>query len=82
MRDGAHIDSRRRRGLVKGVAKAPDILEQDTETMISTNVTGLINMTQVRGPSKILSFLATPTNEVVPNSHHRYVMSRLTGLMI
>ncbi|KAI4228615.1 MAG: hypothetical protein L6R36_001471 [Xanthoria steineri] len=33
-------------GLVKGVAKAPDILEQDTETMISTNVTGLINMTQ------------------------------------
>ncbi|KAL8846724.1 MAG: hypothetical protein Q9221_008198 [Calogaya cf. arnoldii] len=33
-------------GLVKGVAKAPDILESDTETMISTNVTGLINMTQ------------------------------------
>ncbi|KAL8666255.1 MAG: hypothetical protein Q9202_001523 [Teloschistes flavicans] len=33
-------------GLVKGVAKAPDILEEDTETMISTNVTGLINMTQ------------------------------------
>lgn len=50
--------------------------------MISTNVTGLINMTQVGGPSKILSFLATPTNEVVPNSHRQYVMSRLTGLMI
>ncbi|KAL8696697.1 MAG: hypothetical protein Q9224_002666, partial [Gallowayella concinna] len=33
-------------GLVKGVAKAPDILEEDTDTMISTNVTGLINMTQ------------------------------------
>ncbi|KAL8733413.1 MAG: hypothetical protein Q9181_003598 [Wetmoreana brouardii] len=33
-------------GLVKGTAKAPDILEEDTETMISTNVTGLINMTQ------------------------------------
>ncbi|KAI4205344.1 MAG: hypothetical protein LQ350_000384 [Teloschistes chrysophthalmus] len=33
-------------GLVKGVAKAPDILEEDTETMISTNLTGLINMTQ------------------------------------
>ncbi|KAL8780815.1 MAG: hypothetical protein Q9213_006288 [Squamulea squamosa] len=35
-----------RRGLVKGVAKAPDILEEDINTMISTNVTGLINMTQ------------------------------------
>ncbi|KAL8726602.1 MAG: hypothetical protein Q9166_006637 [cf. Caloplaca sp. 2 TL-2023] len=33
-------------GLVKGVAKAPDILEEDTEMMITTNVTGLINMTQ------------------------------------
>ncbi|KAL8941957.1 MAG: hypothetical protein Q9216_001937 [Gyalolechia sp. 2 TL-2023] len=33
-------------GLVKGVARAPEILEEDTETMISTNVTGLINMTQ------------------------------------
>ena len=82
MGEGAHIDSWRRRGLVKGVAKAPDILEQDTETMISTNVTGLINMTQVGGRSKILSFLATPTNEVVPNPHRQYVMSRLTGLMI
>lgn len=52
MRDRPHIDPRMRRGLVKGVAKAPDILEQDTETMISTNVTGLINMTQVGGQSK------------------------------
>ncbi|KAL8653441.1 MAG: hypothetical protein Q9210_002098 [Variospora velana] len=40
------------RGLVKGVAKAPDILEEDTETMISTNVTGLINMTQVSKEKK------------------------------
>ena len=34
------------RGLVKGVAKAPDIDPQDMDTMFSTNVTGLINMTQ------------------------------------
>jgi 3-hydroxy acid dehydrogenase / malonic semialdehyde reductase len=33
-------------GLVKGVAKAPDILPEDIEIMFSTNVTGLINMTQ------------------------------------
>ena len=33
-------------GLVKGIAKAPEILEDDINTMISTNVTGLINMTQ------------------------------------
>lgn len=33
-------------GLVKGIAKAPDILEEDINVMISTNVTGLINMTQ------------------------------------
>lgn len=33
-------------GLVKGTAKAPDILEEDIEVMFSTNVTGLINMTQ------------------------------------
>ncbi|KAI9752961.1 MAG: hypothetical protein M4579_005392 [Chaenotheca gracillima] len=33
-------------GLVKGVAKAPEIAEEDIETMITTNVTGLINMTQ------------------------------------
>ncbi|KAL8918852.1 MAG: hypothetical protein Q9208_007109 [Pyrenodesmia sp. 3 TL-2023] len=38
-------------GLVKGTAKAPDILEEDTETMISTNVTGLINMTQAVLPT-------------------------------
>ena len=33
-------------GLVKGTAKAPDILPQDMDVMFSTNVTGLINMTQ------------------------------------
>jgi len=33
-------------GLVKGVAKAPDIAEEDMNIMWSTNVTGLINMTQ------------------------------------
>lgn len=34
------------RGLVKGIAKAPDILDEDIDVMFSTNVTGLINMTQ------------------------------------
>ena len=34
------------RGLVKGTARAPDISEQDIDIMFSTNVTGLINMTQ------------------------------------
>ena len=34
------------RGLVKGVAKAPDISEDDINTMWSVNVQGLINMTQ------------------------------------
>ncbi|KKY14331.1 putative oxidoreductase [Phaeomoniella chlamydospora] len=33
-------------GLVKGVAEAPSIATEDIETMFSTNVTGLINMTQ------------------------------------
>ncbi|KAI9821723.1 MAG: hypothetical protein M1827_002304 [Pycnora praestabilis] len=33
-------------GLVKGTAKAPEILEEDIEVMFQTNVTGLINMTQ------------------------------------
>ncbi|CAK3923954.1 hypothetical protein B0A50_00638 [Lecanosticta acicola] len=33
-------------GLVKGVDKAGDIKEEDIHTMINTNVTGLINMTQ------------------------------------
>src|SRR5438270_13018728 len=35
-----------RSGLVRGVAMASDILEEDIEVMFSTNVTGLINMTQ------------------------------------
>ncbi|KXJ97260.1 short chain dehydrogenase [Microdochium bolleyi] len=33
-------------GLVRGVAKAPEIAELDIEIMFQTNVTGLINMTQ------------------------------------
>ena len=33
-------------GLVKGVAKAPDILAEDIDVMMNTNVMGLINMTQ------------------------------------
>jgi 3-hydroxy acid dehydrogenase/malonic semialdehyde reductase len=33
-------------GLVKGVAQAPNIALEDIDTMFSTNVTGLINMTQ------------------------------------
>ncbi|OAX80448.1 hypothetical protein ACJ72_05220 [Emergomyces africanus] len=33
-------------GLVKGVARAPEIDPKDTDIMFSTNVTGLINMTQ------------------------------------
>lgn len=33
-------------GLVKGVDKVGDIKEEDTDVMFSTNVTGLINMTQ------------------------------------
>ncbi|KAK4152772.1 hypothetical protein C8A00DRAFT_44201 [Chaetomidium leptoderma] len=33
-------------GLVKGVARAPEIAEEDVSVMFQTNVTGLINMTQ------------------------------------
>ncbi|KAI9827189.1 MAG: hypothetical protein M1832_005326 [Thelocarpon impressellum] len=33
-------------GLVKGVARAPDIGPEDIDTMFATNVSGLINMTQ------------------------------------
>lgn len=33
-------------GLVRGTAKAPDILDEDINVMFSTNVTGLINMIQ------------------------------------
>lgn len=33
-------------GLVKGVAKSPEIAEEDINVMFNTNVTGLINMTQ------------------------------------
>lgn len=38
--------SRTYRGLVKGVDKAPNIKAEDIDAMFSTNVTGLINMTQ------------------------------------
>jgi 3-hydroxy acid dehydrogenase/malonic semialdehyde reductase len=34
------------RGLVRGVAKAPEIKEEDINVMFATNVTGVINMTQ------------------------------------
>lgn len=37
-------------GLVKGVDKAPEIKAEDIEIMFSTNVTGLINMTQAIMP--------------------------------
>jgi len=40
-------------GLVKGVAKAPEIKEEDTAVMFATNVTGLINMTQAILPSML-----------------------------
>lgn len=39
-------NSRYDRGLVKGVARAPEIDENDMSIMWDTNVTGLINMTQ------------------------------------
>ncbi|KPM39755.1 hypothetical protein AK830_g6812 [Neonectria ditissima] len=40
-------------GLVKGVAKAPEIAEADINVMFATNVTGLINMTQAILPSML-----------------------------
>jgi 3-hydroxy acid dehydrogenase / malonic semialdehyde reductase len=43
-------------GLVKGVARAPEIAEDDINVMFSTNVTGLINLTQAILPI----FLARP----------------------
>ncbi|KAM6525398.1 hypothetical protein FALCPG4_010946 [Fusarium falciforme] len=43
-------------GLVKGVARAPEIAEEDIGIMFNTNVTGLINMTQAVLPI----FLARP----------------------
>ncbi|KAL1311801.1 hypothetical protein AAFC00_001882 [Neodothiora populina] len=38
-------------GLVKGVAKAPEIKEEDMNIMFATNVTGLVNMTQAILPT-------------------------------
>jgi 3-hydroxy acid dehydrogenase/malonic semialdehyde reductase len=43
----------RNSGLVKGVAKAPEIKEEDTAVMFATNVTGLINMTQAVLPGML-----------------------------
>jgi 3-hydroxy acid dehydrogenase/malonic semialdehyde reductase len=43
-------------GLVKGIARAPEISSEDINTMFSTNVTGLIAMTQAILPV----FLARP----------------------
>lgn len=40
-------------GLVKGVAKAPEIAEEDINVMFATNVTGLINTTQEILPSML-----------------------------
>ncbi|CRG87098.1 putative oxidoreductase C521,03 [Talaromyces islandicus] len=40
-------------GLVRGVAKAPEILEEDMDIMFKTNVTGLINMTQAILPTML-----------------------------
>ncbi|RYP75400.1 hypothetical protein DL770_007406 [Monosporascus sp. CRB-9-2] len=40
-------------GLVRGVAKAPEIAEEDMNIMFATNVTGLINMTQAILPSML-----------------------------
>jgi len=39
-------DTRHSRGLVRGVARAPDIAAEDMNIQFATNVTGLINMTQ------------------------------------
>lgn len=44
------INNRIERGLVKGTARAPEILEEDVNVMFATNVTGLINMTQAVMP--------------------------------
>ncbi|KAF9889258.1 hypothetical protein FE257_007571 [Aspergillus nanangensis] len=40
-------------GLVRGVARAPDIVEEDINVMFATNVTGLIQMTQAILPSML-----------------------------
>ena len=40
-------------GLAKGVAKAPEIAEDDMKVMFATNVTGLIDMTQAILPSML-----------------------------
>ncbi|CZR56533.1 related to ketoreductases [Phialocephala subalpina] len=45
--DWQHIDVLvNNAGLAKGIARSPDILEDDIRAMLDTNLTGLINMTQ------------------------------------
>lgn len=39
--------------MVRGVARAPEIAEDDMNTMFATNVTGLINMTQAVLPTML-----------------------------
>jgi hypothetical protein len=48
---------------VKGVAQAPDISPADIDTMFSTNVTGLINMTQAILP--IFKARSTPSGDII-----------------
>ncbi|KAJ4368450.1 hypothetical protein N0V83_006807 [Neocucurbitaria cava] len=49
--------------LVKGVAQAPDISPADISTMFTTNVTGLIAMTQAILP--IFKSRATPSGDII-----------------
>lgn len=50
-------------GLVKGVAQAPDISPADIDRMFSTNVTGLIAMTQAILP--IFKSRSTPSGDII-----------------
>jgi 3-hydroxy acid dehydrogenase/malonic semialdehyde reductase len=49
------------RGLASGVARAPEIPEEDINVMFATNVTGLINMTQAILPI----FLAAGKGDII-----------------
>jgi 3-hydroxy acid dehydrogenase/malonic semialdehyde reductase len=50
-------------GLVKGMAKAPDILQDDIAIMFNTNVHGLINMTQAIMP--IFLSKSIPSGDII-----------------
>lgn len=50
-------------GLVKGLAQAPEISPADINTMFSTNVTGLIAMTQAILP--IFKARSTPSGDII-----------------